>query len=294
MAEQFPELKYDFEYSVAEIDKNISIAYLDAGEKKNLNVLLFIHGLSSYIPAWSKLIPLLTNQFRCIAIDLPGYAKSSAGAHSGSLLFYSETIYKFVRKLNLSKVKIVGHSMGGQIAIITALSFPSLIENLILLAPAGLETFTDEEKFWLKKSYTAESFALTNDEQIRLNYKINFFSMPEDTERMIQDRIGMKSWKNFYNYCQVVSNSFYSMLDYPVVSRLHLIAQPTLILFGRNDRLIPITSLHRNLTTEKIAVESASKIPNSKLVMIDECGHFLQFEKQNEISRIIIDFVDKK
>ena len=55
---QFPELQYDFEYSVAEIDEDIAIAYTDDGNKESKEVLLFIHGLASYLPAWSKVIPL--------------------------------------------------------------------------------------------------------------------------------------------------------------------------------------------------------------------------------------------
>lgn len=51
---QVPELKYDFNYSIAQTDENISIAYTDEGNRENKEVLLFIHGFSSYIPAWSK------------------------------------------------------------------------------------------------------------------------------------------------------------------------------------------------------------------------------------------------
>ncbi|MHB9143697.1 MAG: alpha/beta fold hydrolase, partial [Paludibacter sp.] len=143
---QFPELKYDFEYTITQIDEKISIAYIDEGNKKSENVLLCIHGLSSYIPAWSKLILLLKDQFRCIAIDLPGYGKSSEGVYAGSMSFYSETILKFIQKLKLKNVSLVGHSMGGHISIATALSYPQIVNRLILLAPAGLETFADDEK----------------------------------------------------------------------------------------------------------------------------------------------------
>lgn len=287
---QFPELQYDFEYSVAEIDKDIAIAYTDEGNKESKEVLLFIHGLASYLPAWSKVIPLLKDHFRCIAIDLPGYAKSSAGVHSGNMLFYAGVISKFTHKLNLQKIGLVGHSMGGHVSITTALIYPKLIYKLILLAPAGFETFTDEEKIWYKKNYTPEIFSAVSDDQVRLNYEMNFFKMPPDVEVMIKDRIRMKSWKNFNNYSKVVSNSLCGMLDYPVFDKLNLITQPTLILFGKNDKLIPNFYLHKNITVEQIALAGSKQIPKARLVMIDECGHFMQYEKEEIISSEIKNF----
>ncbi len=288
---QFPELKYDFEYSIAQIEETISIAYTDEGNVDNKEVLLFIHGLSSYIPAWSKLIPLLKDRYRCIAIDLPGYGKSSVGVHSGSMNFYADAISKFIQKLSLQKVCLVGHSMGGQISIVTALEHPSQIEKLILLAPAGFETFTDDEKAWVKKNNSPEILALLSEKQIRFNYGINFFSMPDDVEPMINDRINLKRWKNHKAYCRIVSNSLNGLLDYPVFNKLHLISQPTLVLFGKNDRLIPHSILHKNITPEKIAVDGSNQIPNSRLVLIDSCGHFLQYEKNEIIVSAITTFL---
>ena len=290
---QFPELKYDLEYSIIPVDENISIAYTDEGEKESNDVLLFIHGLSSYIPAWSKLIPLLKNHFRCIAIDLPGYGKSSGGVHSGNMTFYADTISKFIKKLNLQNVSLVGHSMGGHISIATTLLYPQLIKKLILLAPAGFETFTEDETKWIKKNNSAEIYALLSEKQIRFNYEINFYNMPPDVEFMINDRINMKKWKNHKDYCRVVSNSLIGLLGYPVYEKLNLITQPTLILFGKNDKLIPQSILHKNSSPQQIASVGLNQIRNSKLSMIDECGHFLQYEKPEIIAAELLNYFIK-
>lgn len=287
---QFPELLYDFEYHTAELDDNLSVAYIDEGNKGSRNVLLFIHGLSSYIPAWLKIIPLLKDSFRCIAIDLPGYAKSSSGVYSGSMAFYSEVIARLIKKLNLSNVTLVGHSMGGHISIVSVLNYPSLFEKLVLLAPAGFELFSEKDKLRMRRNNIPETYAATGDKLIRLNYRINFYKMGPDAEPMIQDRIAMKGWKNFYDYCTVVANSFNGMLEHPVFNDLHKITQPALIMFGKNDKFIPHPILHKDLTVEKVAETGASQIIDSKLVLIDECGHFLQFEKEKIISDEIIKF----
>lgn len=284
---QFPELNYNFDLSTIEINDKYSIAFTDEGRGEN--TLLFIHGLSSYIPAWSKLIPLLKNNFRCVAIDLPGYGKSSSTPHSGGMKFYAQSVQKFISKMNLENVTLVGHSMGGQVSITIALEYQTAVKGLILLAPAGFEKFNDDECAKLKRIGSADNYSKFSDEQIRINYEINFFNMPEDAESMIEDRIKMKSWKNFMNYCGVVSNSLAGMLNYPVFEKLNQIKIPTCVLFGKEDKLIPNPILHPELTPELICKSGAAKIPNSKYFMIDSGGHFIQFEKPNETARIIIE-----
>ncbi len=288
---QFPELNYDFDYSIAEIDDKVSIAYTDIGSADNKETLLFIHGLSSYIPAWLKLIPLLKDHFRCIAIDLPGYGKSSEGVHSGGMDLYADVISRFIQKLNLTNVSLVGHSMGGHISLSTALNYPHLIDKLILIAPAGLETFSEEEKEWIKKISSPEIFCMQTDKQIRYNYEINFVSMPHDVEPMINDRIEMKKWKNYKDYCRIVNNSLNGLLDNPVFEKLNLITQRTLILFGKNDRLIPHSILHKNIIPEQIAQTGAAEFQKAIVSLIEDCGHFMQYEKPEIISGEIINFM---
>lgn len=289
---QFPELNYPFEFHTAVLRGGISIAYTD--ESLGSNTIVFIHGLASCMSAWRRLIPLLKNNFRCISLDLPGYGKSSAGFHKGSMLFYAEVISEFIAKLRLAKVTLCGHSMGGQIAVATALNYPDIIEKLILLAPAGFEVFTEEESALLKNYFTPEYYHSSTAEQIRSNYEINFFEMPDSAEEMIADRIKMRDCANFEDYCRVVSNSLSGMLDYPVFGGLGEIIQPTSVLFGKNDRLIPNGVLHKDQTPEKVARAGASQIKNSAVKILENCGHFIQFEKPDETANAVSDFLRKQ
>jgi len=289
MIMQFPELNYNFDYSITQLDERISVAYYDTVIGNN--TLIFIHGLSSYIPAWLKLIPLLQNKLRCIAIDLPGYGKSSEGVHEGTVTFYTEVLSLFIRKLKLENVTLVGHSMGGQISIASALQFPSLISRLVLLAPAGFETFSEKEKSLIKKYNTAQLYYSASEDDILASFRSNFFKMNDDIKPMIDDRINMRRWKNFVDYCNVVVNSLNGLLDYPVYDKLKELMQPSLIFFGKNDKWIPNKNLHKNTTTESIALNGASQIPNSKLILIDECGHFIPYEHPHLLGREIKSFM---
>ena len=285
---EFDELKYPFEVHKATLDDGRIIAFSDEG--KSDHAIIFIHGLGSYSPGWYKSINLLKDKFRCIAVDLPGYGKSSKEIHSGRMEFYADVIVQLMNKLKLENATIAGHSMGGQIAIVMSLKYPNRVKNLVLVDPAGFESFTAGQKQWFRDVMTVEGVKLTNTQSIRANLVSNFYDMPDDAEFMVTDRIAMRGAKDFENYCYTVVKSVNGMVDEPVIDFLQNITQPTLILFGENDNLIPNPYLNPG-KTEDIAKIGAQKIPNSKLVMLPNCGHFLQFEKPEVFCNSLIEFM---
>lgn len=284
----FNQLKYPYPTKFITII-GFQIAFIDEGNSEN--VLLFIHGLGSYLKAWQRNIPELTKHFRCIALDLPGYGKSSKAIHNGEVNFYVKVLKEFVDKLGLKNLTLVGHSMGGQISLSFAIKYPYQLNKLILAAPAGFETFTDEEIELFRKIVNPDIIFRTSNEQIRFNYKINFYNMPPEAEEMISDRILIKEDPEFYNHCTVVSNSLFGLLRAPVFNQLDKLNISTLILFGLEDLLIPNKSVH-DATTKEIATLGASKIKNSNLILLDKCGHFIQFEKPDEFNNALISFIN--
>ncbi len=288
MKMEFNELQYPYPVKMADLGDGIRLAYVDEG--KSEEPILFLHGLGSYLPAWQKNIRDLRDQFRCIAVDLPGYGKSSKGLFPFTMEFYADVIVKFMDALNIPRATIAGHSMGGQIAMVMALKYPERVSRLILVSPAGFELFTPGEKAWLKEVMTPEFVQLTPVQQIRANVVSNFYNMPKDAEFMVTDRIALRDARDFLKYCYAVSKSVAGMVDQPVFEVLEKISQPTLILFGENDNLIPNRILHGGRTRD-IAEIGHAKIPNSRLVMIPRCGHFLQFEKPEIFNQAITRFL---
>ncbi len=289
MSTFFNQINYPFPENFIKV-KDYKIAYIDEGDSEN--VLLFIHGLGSYLRAWDRNIPELKKYFRCIALDLPGYGKSSKQIHSGEVSFYTEVISDFLKALGFKNVSIVGHSMGGQIAAAFALDYSQQISNLILAAPAGFELFNDEDIELLKKNVSPKIIFNTSDLQISLSYILNFYKMPDEAESMILDRILIKNDDEFINHCTIVSNSLFGLLKAPVFNRLKEITIPSLILYGLQDSLIPNKLMHHT-TTKEIAEAGASQIKNSKLIFFDECGHFVQYEKPNQFNKALLTFLQK-
>ena len=261
------------------------ISYTDEG--KGERTIIFIHGLGSYLQAWIRNVEGLKDNFRCISIDLPGYGKSSKQPHSGQMTLYASVISEFAKELDLGEVILAGHSMGGQISITTSLLYPDLVSGLILVAPAGFEPFHEGQKQWFRDVMTLELVKLTTTEAIQSNLATNFYKVPKEAEFMITDRINMRTAEDFEAYCYTVVQSVAGMVNEPVISYLPDIKVPTLILFGENDNLIPNRFLNPG-KTRGIAESGAAKIPNSKLVMVPKCGHFMMFEHPEVFNREVL------
>lgn len=285
----FDELNYKYPVKKVYLPENeFTIAYTDEG--KGDNTIILIHGLGSYLRAWEKNIGELSKNNRVIAIDLPGYGKSSKEPHTGMMTFYAGIVNELVKELKLNKVVIGGHSMGGQIGMTTYLKYPQIVKGLVLAAPAGFERFTKGQKQWFRDVMTVDGVRLTTPEGIQNNLASNFFRQPKDADFMVSERMEMRSADDFIPYCYAVVQSVHGMVDNPVIDYLQDIKVPTLILFGENDNLIPNRYLNPGRTVE-IAKYGASKIHNSKLVMIPKTGHFLMFEKPEVFNKETIDFI---
>lgn len=283
----FDELEYPFETKKLELDENLTIAYMDEGSG---HPIVFIHGLGSYGPAWKKTVAGLSDNYRCIVIDLPGYGKSSKGNYEGSMTYYSEVIKKVADKLDITSMSLAGHSMGGQISILVALAYPKLVDKLMLFSPAGFETFTPGQKEWFREVLTPRGVALTPVDVLISNVGYNFYDFPKDAQFMIDDRIAMRSAEGFDLYCHQIVKSINGMVDEPVFDVLKDIKVPTLVLFGAQDNLIPNRFLNPG-KTEEVARKGAEQIPNCRLEMINKAGHFAHFEKAEEVNGILKEFL---
>lgn len=283
---EFDAIDYGYEVKTAQV-RNIKVGYIDQGSGE---VLLLIHGLGSNAKAWQRNIPDLAAGHRVIAVDLPGYGYSDKGGYQYSMSFYATVLSEFLAGLGVEKAVWVGHSMGGQIALVAALEHPRQVSGLVLVSPAGFETFTDGEGDWMRKAVSAEFVKDTTIRNIAVNLESNFHDKPAAADFMITDRIQVRGAGDFDGYCGAVSLNVGAMLDRPVYDDLQKIAQPVLVLFGENDNLIPNRFLHGGHTRD-VAEAGTARLPDAQLVMVPACGHFVQFEQPETANRAMLEFL---
>ena len=278
------ELSYTNEVKKIAINDSLTIAYKEQGKGKK--TFLMIHGLGGNLTHWSH--NFIENE-HCISLDLPSYGLSTMKSFQPKidlLDFYAETILAFIQKKKLQNVVLIGHSMGGQIAIITALKNHKSIKKLILVSPAGFETFEDNEAKVLMSFSKPETFKNQNEAMVRIGFKRNFYEMPPSTETLIQDRLMIAKCENFNLYFQAVADGIKGMLVHPVRKELNKIMIPTLIVFGENDELIPNKFLHKTLTINQI-VDIGKDIPKAKTALIPKAGHLVMYEQSQIFNQLV-------
>lgn len=284
---EYNDLDYGYDVQHSKV-RNINVAYIDEGSGNQ--TIFLIHGLGTYAKGWIKNIDALSENYRVIAIDLPGYGKSDKGYYKYTMDFYAQIITELMDNLDIEKAIVTGHSMGGQIAMTMALDYSDRVEKLILISPAGFERFTDGEGDWLIGVMTPDLVKDTPIRAIDTNLRYNFFETPQDAEFLITERIQLRGSSDFDMYCYAVSKNVQGMIDGYIYDRLDQISQTTLILWGENDELIPNRFLHAGWTKD-IAKIGETEIPHNKTIIFPKCGHFVQFEKPVETNKAILKFV---
>jgi pimeloyl-ACP methyl ester carboxylesterase len=278
---------YPFPVKKARIGDGIELAYIDEGAKQN-TVLLFIHGMGSGVPAWEKNIKELRKHFRCIALDLPGHGYSSRGDFPFTISFYCSVVLAFIENLALSSVTLVGHSLGGQISLMTGIKAPHVVERLVLVSPSGIEPYSAIEKQLLinmMAGVVGSGNAFTKN---RLNYMIGFCNNQEEAGELAAK---MAIFKNeAVQFGKMMQRSVEGMLLEALNHALDKVLQPCLLVIGEKDKVSPYPYLRGQEYAEVVAIESA-KIPRCKLVVYTDCGHFAQYQAPAAFNQEIQKFI---
>lgn len=285
---EFESLTYQFPVVKTQIEPGLTIVHTAMGDG---SPVVFIHGLGSYIPAWNKNLLPLSKHFRCIAIDLPGYGKSSKSLHPGTMDYYAEVVIKLMDKLGINKFNICGHSMGGVIAFKLAIEFPERVDKLFLSAPGGAETYSEDEKLLVENFISTDRMISNDDKQIRNNVLVNFHHFPLDAQFMISDRIAIRKAGEFPLHAEIIARSASGVINSDVPFRLSGVKSKTMIIFGDNDKMIPNRFVHPELTPQKMIDTFKQNIQSVNIKIYPECGHFPQFEHPEIFNRDLIEFI---
>jgi pimeloyl-ACP methyl ester carboxylesterase len=270
------------------LSNGCEVAYMDEG--RGTETLLFIHGLATYGRCWRNNIDQLKTRYRCIAIDLPGNGFSDKADYPYSISFFAGCVFDFIRHAGLKNVTLVGHSMGGQIAMTLLLNEPTAAKKLVLCATAGFETFNAFEKNVYSSTLGILNYFTTDEMNLRDSIRNSFYHYPAQADDMIKELVDIINSYPPKGYKTMLEGCIKGMLNETVFDRLQDIKQPTLVLFGDRDALVPNRLLHPT-TTKAIAEQGIKKMPNATLKMLPQCGHFLQWEQAKIVNEEIEKFV---
>lgn len=260
-------------------------SFSDTGKGKQ--TIVFLHGLGLNRNIWNPVISELSNEFRCISIDLPGHGQSTDIITDGRMSSYAAEVRKVIDHLALKNFILCGHSLGGQISIILSLQLSASVERLILVASAGIETFTPEEAAKLK---AATQHIYRNP--IAAEALKHAFPMlsNEKLELLMFEHINQQQ-QNFTRFSNLICNSVSGMLDEPVFNYLPHLTMPVHLIYGTNDTAIPNRILHPQLTVTQLAQNAATQIPNCTTQIVQGSGHYLPVENPTSVAQALKNLV---
>lgn len=270
----------------------VDVAYVDSGGDGE--PIVFVHGLSSSMAFWERQLPEFLKKYRVIALDLPGFGASARPDAAYTPPWYAHLVSGFLRELGVRRATVVGHSMGGQIAMTLALTEPGRVSRLVLSAPAGFERFDRGEAAWMK-AYWHEGRALESREtEVRASFVQAAFNTDDaGVERLVEERVRLGLHPDFRGTSVAVSRCIAGMVDHPVLDRLGELAVPTLIVFGTADEMIP-NPVFTGGSTRRIAEIGHAAIPGSELVLIRGAGHTVHYDAPDAWNRAVLQWLDRE
>ncbi len=247
-----------------------SIHYYEGGSSSGTPVLL-VHGLGSRAEDWSNLMPQLKQSgFHVYAIDLLGYGRSARPTNASySIPQEAGIVEAFLKQKQIQKVDLVGWSMGGWVAARVALDEPDRIGRLVLCDAAGIR---------FAPTFTVFDFEPTTIPAVRRLYRMLMPQGGDPPDFLAEDMI-----RKFQSLNWVVDRSARSMFkgDDLLDGKLRSLTVPTLIVWGKQDHLIPLSA----------GIAMHSQIPDSVLEIYDGCGHLAPGQCANRIGPRMIDFL---
>jgi pimeloyl-ACP methyl ester carboxylesterase len=215
-------------------------------------IVLFIHGAGGGKFVWSEQKGFFEKHFNPIIIELPGHGESGNEGEE-EIGKYAEHVRSFVRILNLQKVFLVGHSMGGAIVQTLALTHPEVIKGIVLVGTgARLKVL-----HWILNEIK-KNFGETVPKIVKFAYARKTPS--ELIDRGVQEMMRCRP--------EVLYGDFLACDLFDMMNEVEKIVLPTLILCGEEDQLTPV----------KYSQFLQSRIKGSKLEVLPKAGHMVMIE----------------
>jgi pimeloyl-ACP methyl ester carboxylesterase len=240
------------------------VFYVFRRAEESQDALLFVHGAGGTHRHWGEQLTGLRSVNRYV-VDLPGHGRS-VGQGRTSIAGYADVVLQLLDALDLERVSLVGHSMGGAISQYLALEDPGRVQRLVLVGSGAR-----------LRVLPALLDALLTDFPSTVEMMLTWAYSTESPPELLD--LAREEWVE--NDPLVVHGDFAACDAFDVMQRLEEIRCPTLVICGEDDRLTPV----------KYAHYLRDHIPGATLAIIPHAGHMVMMEQPDQVNRAVEEFL---
>ena len=253
--------------------------------------ILLIHGYGDTADGWRRVVPGLLRGHRVVALDMPPFGRSGSPPSGKLLDFYSDFFPAFLDELEIERTTVIGHSLGGAVALRLAVENPDRVERLGLVAPAGL----GDSPPWWWHALTARALwqgALAipspfTTPLVRRGLKgflaLRLFADPSRLGSEIRHLVDMHGTRQDLGRLLAAGNACIDSYTGRLLERSKALEIPLWMLWGRRDGLVP--SVH--------ARAFARAHPDAKVHVLDDCGHYPHIELPQRFNALLRSWLDE-
>ncbi|PAT42531.1 alpha/beta fold hydrolase [Vandammella animalimorsus] len=269
---------------IQEQSLDLQVHYNDTGSGKETVVML--HGSGPGASGWANfnrnVQPLADAGYRVILLDFPGWSKSDPIVCTGSRSDLNASALKgLLDVLQLEKVHVIGNSMGGHSAVAFALSNPTRVGKLVLMGggTGGASQFVPMPAEGIK--LLQQLYREPSIENLRRMMQVFVYDTSHLTEELFQARLAnmLARRDHLENFVKSLQANPRQFPDFG--PRLGEIQAPALIIWGRDDRFVPMD----------IGLRLLWGLGNARLHIFSQCGHWAQWEHADAFNRLVLDFL---
>ena len=293
---------YNVEFLPLTIEgQDLRMAYMDVapdGEPNGKTVVL-LHGKNFFGSYWKDTIRFLArNGFRVIVPDQIGFGKSSKPNIHYSFHLLAANTRKLIDTLDIKQAIVVGHSMGGMLAVRFALMYPETVMRLVLEDPIGLEDYREFVPYAsIEELYRAEMNA--TEESIR-NYHRTYYTMwKAEYDEYVMAAARMKTSAEYPRMALSSALTYQMIYEQPVCHEFADIKAKTLLVIGQADRtVVGKGRVKKDLLSKvgqypELGRKTVDLIAGATLVEIPDVGHIPHLEATERFNRELLLFINQ-
>lgn len=281
-------ISFDSTRKTAEVG-GLTFAYHEAGEGEPL---IMLHGSGPGVSAWSNFqhnLPFFSKTFRVIMPDLPGFGGSDLPElDEVYTIAAAKEIASFMDHLGIESAYFVGNSMGGAVAAELAALHPDRVRRMALMGSGGLSVgiFQAEPSEGFLRLF--EFLEDPTRERMIGWIKTMVFDKNLITDELVDERMKNALAEGVLGRTKAIFGSLFNPKNQakytPLWTKASTIATHTLLLWGRDDRMLPYDQAHF----------ATRWLPEVELHTFAHCGHWIQVERKADFERVVLEFLTRE